>query len=127
MSRNTYDGLCGVCGEKIKVLDGEQPLCKDCMAFGIESIKIASGLPREVNWKEVPQFVIDKQLHRRYRTFLMCQFREPQNEEDITNHLEICFRCRVYANNKASKLESNGWWHTYPERFPNDVQSSKPD
>lgn len=116
MSRNSYDGLCGVCGVKMLILDGERPICKDCVDFGVTSVELTSGLPRGLDWRKVPQFVLHIGLHREYRTFLMCQFREPRDEEDVTGHLEICFRCRVYALELARGLQSNMWWHSYPDR-----------
>lgn len=116
MSRNSYDGLCGICGEKMEILDGKRPICQDCIVFGVESVEIASGLPRELNWQKVPKFVIDKVLHRAYRTFLICQFREPRDEEDMIDHLGTCFRCRVYTRELARRLPNITWWHSYPER-----------
>lgn len=116
MSKNSHDAVCRGCG--VEFMSYGPVFCEDCLEINVSKCgPVGEALHIHENYlgRESPKFVQEKDLHHCYRTFIVCQNREPTDEHDMADHFQKCFDCRGYANDKyAKERQIPPLWTLYP-------------
>ena len=97
MSRNSHDAVCRGCGDFFKSTG--VVICSECAQLEVTFSKPVQSyiVDKMLHMRVVPEFVSEGSSHRSYRTFLVCQDREPSDSDDLARHIQSCERCGKYS------------------------------